>query len=160
MVRELQVNVAKNIPTTFVAKNQMTTGMGAQIDLAAGQAIFPAAASADNIYMVEREREVSGLKASLTDIDDYDTDFVTVPANSLVKLIPMYPGERYATDQYDEAVNDEGNIGKAIVVGTDGKWEMAASGSSRFTYGGIHQDGIHALAIIVVNDTAVAYSAG
>ena len=91
MVRELQVNVAKNIPTTFVAKNQMTTGMGAQIDLAAGQAIFPAAAGADNIYMVEREREVSGLKASLTDIDDYDTDFVTVPAllTSMMRLLMM-----------------------------------------------------------------------
>lgn len=160
MVREIQVNVAKNIPTQFVAKANMVTGMGAQIDLANGQAILPTAATGANIYMVEREREVTGLKASLTDIDDYDVDFVTVKANNPVKLIPMYNGERYAVDQYDAGLIEEDNIGKPIVVGTDGKWELAASGSSRFVYGGAYQDGTHVLAIVCVVDTEVAYSAG
>lgn len=156
MVRELQVNVAKNIPATHIADVEMVTGMGAQINLTAdAHAILPAAVSSENIYMVEREREVTGMKASLTDIDDYDIDFVTVKADTPVKLIPMYSGERYGTDQYKDADIVDSNIGKPLAVGTDGKWMLATS-ESRYVLAGTMQDGTHKLAVIRVMDTPVA----
>ena len=160
MIRELQVNVAKNIPATYTAKADMITGMGVTIDEKAGQVAFPTAATGANVFLVERERELTGLKASLTDLDDYDTDFVTAKAGTFVTLRTPYAGERYAVDQFDTGAEEEDNIGKPIVVGTDGKWELATSGSSRFVSGGSYQDGTHTLLIIQVMPDAVAYSAG
>lgn len=156
MVRELQVNVAKNIPATHIADADMVTGMGAQIALdAEAKAILPTVETSENIYMVERERTVEGMKAALVDIDDYDVDFVTVKAGTRMKLIPMYVGEHYATDQYAEGACVEGNIGKPVAVGTDGKWCVAAA-ASRYVMYTVYNDGGHTLMGIKVMDTPVA----
>lgn len=151
MLRELQVNVSKNVPATYTAKVNMVTGMGVQLKFGSDmQIIMPASNTDDNIYFLEREREVTGLKASLTDIDDYDTDFVTVKAGTRAQLITPYPGEFYGTDQVKTGDLIDGNIGKAVAPGTDGKWTVLTSGSSRFVMTEIMQDGTHKLAVIHV----------
>lgn len=151
MLRELQVNVSKNVPTTYTAKADMVTGMGVQLELGANaQIILPASATGENIYFLEREREVTGLKASLTDIDDYDTDFVTVKAGTYAELVTPYPGEFYGTDQVKSGDLTDDNIGKPMAPGTDGLWAVLSSGSSRFVLSGVMQDGLHKLAVIHV----------
>lgn len=154
MLRELQVNVGKNVPATYTVKVDMVTGMGVQLNLGSDsvspEIILPTSNADDNIYFLEREREVTGLKTSLTDIDDYDTDFVTAKKGTYAQLITPYPGEFYGTDQVTTGDLKAANIGKAIAPNTDGKWKVLSSGSSRFVLSGIMQDGTHQLAIIHV----------
>lgn len=155
MIRELMVNGAKNIPANYAAKVAMVTGMGVQIDAKNAQVILPAALTADNLYMVAHEFVPEGLYASITNFDDYDEMVTEIKAGAFVKLIPMYPGELYGTDQYKAADIADKNIGKTLAVGADGKWQLATA-ASRYLLEGIMADGTHNLAMIRVLDTAVA----
>lgn len=151
MIRELMVNGAKNIPANYAAKVAMVTGMGVQVDHKNGQVILPAAETADGIELVAHEFVPTGLKASLTNFDDYDEDVTKIEAGDLVKQVPMYTGELYGVDQYKEADVKEANIGKVLSVFTDGKWQVASSSiSSRYEFAGIMDDNGHKLAMISV----------
>lgn len=152
MLRELQVNVAKNVPAEYTAKVDMMSGMGVQIDSKDGVLTLPETATAENIYFLEKERVAEGVYAGVTDLSDYFEQFVAVEAGEFAKAIPAYTGEIFGTDQYDTALT-EGDIGKMLAVGTDGKWTAAAA-ASRFEFIGFQPDGSHILAKIRVLDTA------
>lgn len=156
MLRELQGNVAKNVPAEYTAKVDMMTGMGVQIDSKDGVLTLPETATAENVYFLEKERVAEGVYAGVTDLSDYFEQFVTVKAGEFAKAVPPYTGEIYGTDQYDAALTED-DIGKTLAVGTDGKWSAAAS-ASRFELIGFQQDGGHSLAKIRVLDTAKAGS--
>lgn len=154
MIRELMVNVAKNVPAGYSAHVAMVTGMGVLVDASAGKLKLPAAETAENIYFLEKEREVTGIYAGVTNLDDYFEQFVNVKSGELAKAIPAYVGEQYGTDQYDTAMTKT-DIGKVLSVGTDGKWKLATAGvASRYELADFQTDGTHTLAVIRVLDTA------
>lgn len=153
MIRELGVNANKFTPAYLTAAVEMITGMGA---VAGNDGTFklPTQETADGIRFVEKEREVSGIYASQTDLDDYFDKFVTVKQGNFAKLITPMAYEVYAVDQYDTAI-EASNVGKRLAVGTDGKWKIATV-ASRFVFNGFYQDGAHKLIEIGVMDTAAS----
>lgn len=156
MIRELGTNYGKNIPAQYTAAVAMTTGMGVQVDAANNTVILPAAATADNIYFLEKERVAEGIYAGVANLGDYFEQFVNVKAGEHVKIIPALAGELYAVDQFASAVVAD-DKGKRLAVGTDGKWAVAGSTvASRFEFEGFYTDGSHKLAMIRVLDTAAA----
>ena len=142
MIRELMVNGAKNIPANYAAKVAMVTGMGVQVDHKAGQVKFPDAATAEFIP--------EGIYASQTNFDDYDEMVTEIEAGVLVKRVPLYAGELYGTDQYKDGDAQDTNIGKLLEVNTDGKWQVATTGTSRFEFAGVMDDNGHKLIMISV----------
>lgn len=150
MIRELMVNGAKNIPANYAAKVDMVTGMGVQVDHKAGQVKFPDAATAEGIEMVAHEFIPEGIYASQTNFDDYDKMVTEIKAGVLVKRVPLYAGELYGTDQYNAADAQDTNIGKLLEVNTDGKWQVATTGASRFEFAGVMDDNGHKLIMISV----------
>lgn len=150
MIRELMVNGAKNIPANYAAKVAMVTGMGVQVDHKAGQVKFPDAATAEGIEMVAHEFIPEGLKASVTNFDDYDEDVTAIKAGELVQQVPMYADELYGVDQYKADDAQDTNIGKLLEVNTDGKWQVATTGTSRFEFAGVMDDNGHKLIMISV----------
>ena len=64
MIRELGVHSTKYTPANMTAAVAMVTGMGAQISVADGNVILPAAEAASDIYFVEKERTVNGIYAA------------------------------------------------------------------------------------------------
>lgn len=154
MIRELGVHSTKYTPANMTAAVAMVTGMGAQISVADGNVILPAAEAASDIYFVEKERTVEGIYAALTDFDDYFDQFVNVKAGEFVKIIKPLAGELYGVDQFADALKDS-DKGKRLSVGTDGKWAVAKV-ASPFVFEGFVMDGTHKLAQIRVSDTAAA----
>lgn len=155
MIRELMVNGAKNIPANYAANVAMVTGMGVQVDHKAGQVKFPDAATAEGIEMVAHEFIPEGIYASQTNFDDYDEMVTEIKAGVLVKRVPLYAGELYGTDQYEAADAQaadaqDANIGKLLEVNTDGKWQVATTGTSRFEFAGVMDDNGHKLIMISV----------
>lgn len=156
MVRELQVNVAKNVPSTCTAESELKTGMGAAYDIATDTVDFPTAAEGVNVFILEKERTPTGRNAGITNLSDYEEEFVTIAEDELCQRIPMYAGERYGTDQFAAA---KPTVGQNLVVGTDGKWVAAGSGAqSRFVCGGDYDDAGHALIIVEVLPAPVVVS--
>ena len=139
MIRELMVNGAKNIPANYAAKVAMVTGMGVQVDHKAGQVKFPDAATAEGIEMVAHEFIPEGIYASQTNFDDYDKMVTEIEA-----------GELYGTDQYKADDAQDANVGKLLEVNTDGKWQVATTGTSRFEFAGVMDDNGHKLIMISV----------
>lgn len=150
MIRELMVNGAKNIPANYTANVDMVTGMGVQIDVKNSKVILPNAATASDVYMVAHEYVPEGLKASLTDFADYDEDVNAIKKDQFVKLVPMYEGELYGTDQYKADDVKSESFGKVLEVNTDGTWQVATTGTSRYELDGIMDDNGHKLAMIRV----------
>lgn len=154
MIRELGVHSTKYTPANMTAAVAMVTGMGAQIKVADGTVILPEAETASDIYFVEKERTVEGIYTALTDFDDYFNQFVNVKAGEFVKIIKPLAGELYGVDQFADALKD-GDKGKRLSVGADGKWAVAKI-ASHFVFEGFVMDGTHKLAQIRVSDTASA----
>lgn len=151
MLREYQTTLNKNINAMGAATVAMVTGMGVVYDPAEQTVSLPEAATAKGIYLVNKERVPSGIYAGFSDLSDYAETYVNIAEGEYVKLIPLFAGERYGTDQYVEGLSE----GDAIEVGTDGKWAKA-SGESRFVFAGIANDALtHELAIIQVLPEAV-----
>lgn len=155
MIRELMVNGAKNIPANYAAKVDMVTGMGVQ--LVKGEVALPAAETSDDLYLVAREFNPEGIYSSQTNFDDYDEMVTAIKANQFVKLVPMYVGEQYGVDQYADGIAIEGNKGKVLKVGTDGKWDVSSE-ASRYELADIMDDNGHTLIVIRVMDAAKTVS--
>ncbi len=151
MLRNLDVKFGKPVYAGYKADADMITGMGVVIDEETKTVGFPEAETADNIYIVDKERVPTGLNAAREDFSDYEEEFVTVKQGDPVKIHAPEGSERRATDQF---VATGLAIDDAMAVGTDGKWKKAAAGiESNYVYGGIHNDNGRELAIIrVVRD--------
>lgn len=81
---------------------------------------------------------------------DYNEMVTKIEAGVLVKRVPLYAGELYGTDQYKAADAQDTNIGKLLEVNTDGKWQVATTGTSRFEFAGVMDDNGHKLIMISV----------
>lgn len=155
MIRELMVNGAKNIPANYAAKVDMVAGMGVQ--LVKGEVVLPAAETSDDLYLVAHEFNPEGIYSSQTNFDDYDEMVTAIKANQFVKLVPMYVGEQYGVDQYADGIAIEGNKGKVLKVGTDGKWDVSSE-ASRYELADVMDDNGHTLIVIRVMDAAKTVS--
>lgn len=145
MLRVLQESAMKPNDTMNRASTDMITGMGVVKNLEDKEVAFPATESGVNIYILDKERiPTTIVNAVRTDVSDYDPDFNEFKAGDFVKLNPPQFPDRFAVDQYVLAGLAIGNY---MAVGTDGKWKIATV-PSMFTYGGIHNDAGHELAII------------
>lgn len=154
MLRELDTKMNKPAPTTYKAGADMKTGMGVQMKYSDNTVNFPQSESAENIYLLTKEKIPTGLNAARGELSDYETEFNTYTEGDLVKLLIPDIGERYAVDQI---TSDGLQAGDALVVGADGIWKKAASGTkSRYIYGGIHNSDGHDLGIIIVVRDAIA----
>ncbi|MFA6832560.1 MAG: hypothetical protein WCR36_09895 [Bacteroidaceae bacterium] len=151
MLRELQTAKDKNIDAMYKADVAMVTGMAVVKNMADKTADMPAAATVDGIFLVNKERIPTGINTARTDMSDYDDDFCNIKVGEPVKLIPMYVGERYATDA---CVATGLTVGDALMVGVDGKFAKATKAST-LIYGGTFNDAGHTLHIVEKADHAV-----
>ena len=154
MLRELINHGGKAAETTYVAASEMKTGMGV-VKTIDGTATFPEEATSDNIFIVDKERIPTGVNAGRTNLSDYETEFNTVAQGDRVKLCEYGFGEKFATSEYADGLAD-GDAGKTLAVGTDGKWAVATD-ASIYRFEGFYMDaGAHKLAKIAVLRDAVA----
>lgn len=158
MIRELFMNEGKTAPANLKAAAACATGMGVIADFDAGTFALPTSATADNIYVVHKDRKGgTSLAAMFADNSDYLADWNTVAAGEYAPLYTYCHGEAFATDAYDTTSLTSANKGKRVVVGTDGKWTLATStATSRYIFTKLHDDAGHTLAWITVADEAAA----
>lgn len=150
MLRELQaITPGKHAPTTYKAAEDMKAGMLVTLNDVDGTAEIPADETITDLYWVTKERIPTGLNAARADISDYDEEFINIKEGELVKVVPIYTAERYATDQFDEALA----VGDKVTA-VAGK-ATKATGSALLKCVGDFNDNGHALKIIVKVDPAV-----
>jgi len=154
MLRELINHGGKAAEATFVAAAEMKTGMGV-IKNVDGTCSFPSEPTAANIFLVEKARIPTGINAGRVNLSDYETEFVTVAKGDRVKLCEYAFGEVFGTDQFAEGLAD-GDAGKTLHVGVDGKWAVAEAASAFRFRGFIMDAGRHKMAQIEVLKDAVA----
>lgn len=133
MLRELKIQEMKPVRCDLKATTALVTGMGVVLDLANGKVKVPASASEDNIYVVDKERDLPITDARLN-VADSDPAYNEYAADEFVKVKHYLRGERFATDQYDAGTYNVGTT--YLVVGTDGKWEAKSSGTSKYVFAG------------------------
>lgn len=155
MLREFQSKNGKNVPADYKAKVKMVTGMGVVMDRANKEVNFPVAATADDIYIVNKARIPTGINCARTDMSDYDDNFVNVAAGESIKLETYTNPESFGTDAKGSAVNK----GKVLAVGADGLWVNAgADVMSKYLYVKDYDDNGHILMKIDVLDTPIKNS--
>lgn len=154
MLRELINHGGKAAETTYTAASDMKTGMGV-VKNVDGTASFPAEATSANIFLVDKERILTGTNAARTNLSDYEDEFHTIKQGDFVKLPEYDFGEKFATSEYASGLNDS-DAGKTLHVGVDGKWAVATA-ASIYRFEGFYMDaGAHKLAKIAVLKDAVA----
>ena len=154
MLRELINHGGKAAEATYVAATEMKTGMGVVKNID-GTCSFPAEPTSANIYLVEKARIPTGVNTGRTNLTDYEDEFVTVYKDAHVKLNEYDFGEVFGTDQFADGLTD-GDKGKTLHVGVDGKWAVAAT-ASKYMFNGFYMDaGRHKMAEIAVLRDAVA----
>ena len=129
MFRRLQVTEMKPVPTHYTAAAAMITGMAVVLDIANEEAELPAAATGDNLWVVDKERIADGCKAGMQ-LSDWDAAYVNVAQGDKVKLHNYYPGERFATDQV--GVASDMTAGTYVQGNTSGKWAKVTSGTASY----------------------------
>lgn len=155
MVRDIEIHEGKNAPANNKAVQDVSTGMGVVLDRAAKTFDLPSAVTAENIYVVHKERIATGANAAYTDLSDYFEEFNTVAAGEFAPLYTYEFGEQFATSEFTGLTNSDANT--PVAVGTDGKWTKA-SGASKYNFVGIYNDAGHELAQIEVLADAVSAS--
>lgn len=152
MLREFQSKIGKNVPAQYKAKTAMKTGMGVIIDRATGEVKFPTAATASEIYVVNKARIPTGVNCSRADMSDYDDNFVNITEGEFVKLETYTNPESFGTDQKGKTATK----GKVLAIGTDGLWtDAAATVASKYLYADDYVDNGHTLIKIDVLDEAI-----
>lgn len=121
MFRILEDINAKNADAMCTAGEDMVKGMGV-IKVASNEVEFPATATAENIFFVTKEVIPTGIDTLKGDVSDYNYD--AIKDGEGVVLVKPIIGEVYWTDQADTVAVDD-----YLVVGTDGKFETAATGA-------------------------------
>lgn len=151
MLRELQTINGKNVDAMYKTDIELVTGMAVVKNFSDKTVDFPAAATVEGFYLVNKQRVPTGLNCARGDMSDYDIDFTNIKVGEFVDLVTPMIGERYAVDQFTAAGLAVGN---ALMVGVDGKFAKATK-PSRFIYGGTYDDAGHTLAIVEVSGTTV-----
>jgi len=159
MLRIMRDHDQKSADATYKANAACTTGVAVVKDYANKLAKFPAEATADNIFFVQKERYATGVKAGYTDLSDYDTVFTSVASGEFVVLYSFDYDEVFATDAFTGSTLVDADIGKTVVANTSGLLTPATStATSKYLFEGWFTDNGHKLAKIRVLDTPVANS--
>jgi len=154
MIRDFEIHEGKNAPAYLSAASACKTGMGVVMDRAAKTFDFPTSATADNIMVVHKARIPVGTDCAITDFSDYHEPFNTVAVGEFVPLWGYEGDEAFGTDQFNATNVKAANAGKYLAVGTDGKWDVAASGvDSVYRLVEMYNDAGHELAYIEVLKT-------
>lgn len=153
MLRELINHGGKSAEATYVAATELKTGMGVVKNID-GTCSVPAEATSANIFLVDKARIPTGVNAGRTNLSDYETEFVTVAQGDRVKLCEYDFGEVFGTDQFTGLT--DGDAGKTLQVGTDGKWTVATTASIYRFRGFVMDAGRHQMAQVEVLKDAVA----
>lgn len=154
MIREIILHEGKIAPADCKAAAAVKTGMGVVIDRANKTFSLPSAATAANIYVVHKERIPVGVYAGVDNLSDYFEQFNEIAVDEYAPLMPYAFGDVFATDQYATALAD-GDKGKVLAVGTDGRWAVA-SVASKYKFVDWYMDNGHKLAKIEVLDTTAS----
>ena len=152
MLREFQVTKDKPANSMHKAAAAVMTGMAVLKNDENKTFALPEADAVADLFWVDKERIPKGVNAARVNMSDYHEDFVKVEIDEFAKLIAYYPGERFGTDQFEEA---EYTVGDRLCVGTDGKIKKATM-ASRYVFKGYHDDAGHKLVIVEVSDTPAA----
>lgn len=150
MVRDFIKN-KKISRTDFKAAVDMVVGMGVVKDYTAKTVGFPQSETADDIYVVNRERIPYGEACARTDFSDYEDIFQKVALGEYVKIEQFEPGDCFGVDQVSKTAAPV--IGSTVSVGTDGLW-MKATVPSRYLYVKDYDDAGHVLKMIEVLEVA------
>ena len=153
MLRDIIAHEQKAVPAYYKAAAELKTGMGVVVDVTDGTVDLPSAETADNIYLVDKERVPVGEMAARTQFSDYEVAFNTVASGEFVKLRHFDAGEEFATDAFTGAIAK----GDYVTVGTAGKWIKATASTVTSRYICVdpaHDDAGHTLLRILVQDTA------
>lgn len=156
MVRDFVINGAKAPDAMHKAKVAMVTGMGVvKEDSTTDKFVnVTAAETVADIFIVDKERVPYGMDCARGEMSDYDKAFVEIAANEMVTVDKYHAGEKFGTDQYDNTITAELEIGTRIA------WKAGkatkATVASPYVFKGFHNDNGHMLAQIEVSDTAAA----
>lgn len=137
--------------TNYKADVDLQVGMGVVRDYEKKTVGFPKAETADDIYVVDKERIPTGEVCARTDFSDYDEAFQAVAKGEPVKIDLFAPGTAFAVDKVSTTAAPV--KGKRVAVGTDGLWKLATV-ASRYLYADDYVDNGHKLIRIEVLDTA------
>ena len=146
MLRDIIVNTGTAAPSTYKTIDVCATGIGVVKNLTAGTVAVPAEETATDICLLQKSRIATGCLAARSEHSDYETAFNTFEKGELCVLYTYDIGESFATDQYDLADGDEG---KYVAVGTDGKWKVATV-DSKYKFVKFYNDAGHKLALVEV----------
>lgn len=149
MLRDNFVTLHRPVPAIYKTDAAMKTGMAVVIDDATKTVKFPTAATADNIYFVDKER-IAESALSQASLSDYDDLYVNLAKGDFAKLRSYIPGEEFFTDAKGTAT-----VGKTVAAGADGKL-VDATAASRYFYVEDYNDNGHTLMKIRVLDTPAA----
>lgn len=149
MLRDIIVNTGTAAPATYKTSDACATGMGVIKDLTAGTVAFPSEETATDICLLQKSRIATGCLAARSEHSDYETEFNTFKKGELCVLYTYDIGESFATDQY---TLEDGDEGKYVAVGTDGKW-VVATVESKYKFVKFYNDAGHKLALIEVVET-------
>ena len=158
MLRELQVQELKPIRARYKAAVDMVVGMGVVVDTAAGTVKLPTAATAYNIFVVDKEREAKGVNNVKKDFSDRFTDFIHIKAGEFVKLHNYDLGDEFATDQTESIATLA--AADYATVGTDGRWAVSQDPTKFHVVGTYSDAGNPMVAIEIVEVEPVAPEAG
>ena len=156
MLREFKAGTGKVVHADYKAKAAMKTGMVVVLDESTKEAKFPAAATADELYFVDKERVPTGYNTARGDMSDYDENFVDVKAGEFVKLKSFREDAVIGVDCKSSTAPTPG---KVVAADTDGKLIDAASTiASSYLYLGDVVDNGHTLMRIKILDTPIKNS--
>lgn len=127
MIRNLVVTTNKHIREVKADVN-MKRGAAAEINYATDEAVL---ASSDDCFLVDVSKNYNGVNAV---VDPSDADFEDIKAGSIVLLIPVFPGERYATTEVTNGASLE--IGASLTA-TSGKF---VAGEGKWAFMGKYSD--------------------
>ena len=150
MFRVLEDINAKNADAMYSAGSAMVIGMGV-VKGANFEVDFPSTATATDVFFVTKEIIPTGLDSLKGAISDYTLE--TIADGESVVLVKPIIGEIYWTDQIDSGIA----VGNYVVVGTDGKFEKAASSAKsnlKVVSTSVQDAGTHAGIAIEVVDWA------
>ena len=156
MVRDLMTHEGKIAPADSKATAACATGMGVVLNRAAKTFSLPSAATAENIFVVHKNRVPTGVYAGMTNFSDYFEQFNTVAVDEYAPLYMYEFGEVFATDQFDTTALTATTTACGVAVGTDGKWTtVSGTSKSKYRFVGMYDDAGHTLAKIEVLADAV-----
>lgn len=115
----------------YKASAACVTGMGVVVDPATSTFGAPATATDANIFVVDKNRDLSAAQAAQVGAYFSDTEFCNVANGEYAVLRKFSAGEEFATDQIAAADKTAcATAGKYLKVGTDGLWTLTASNAA------------------------------